>query len=34
MSQQTENLDGISVIRGGGNSRQWNNIRYKLRYVR
>ena len=29
MSQQTENLDGISVIRGGGNSRQWNNIRYK-----
>ncbi len=29
MSQQTENLEGISVIRGGGNSREWNNIRYK-----
>ena len=29
MSQQTENLDGISIIRGGGNAREWNNIRYK-----
>ena len=29
MSQQSENLDGISIIRGGGNSREWNNIRYK-----
>ncbi len=29
MSQQAETLEGISVIRGGGNSREWNNIRYK-----
>lgn len=29
MSQQVENLNGISIIRGGGNSREWNNIRYK-----
>ncbi len=24
-----ENADGIWTIRGGGNQRQWNNIRYK-----
>ena len=29
MNQNAENLDGISIIRGGGNSREWNNIRYK-----
>ncbi len=27
--QQAENLDGIVVIRGGGNSREWNGIHYK-----
>ena len=29
--QQAENLDGIVVIRGGGNSREWNGIHYKTR---
>jgi uncharacterized RmlC-like cupin family protein len=28
--QQVEKHDGITVIRGGGNVRQWNNIQYKL----
>jgi uncharacterized RmlC-like cupin family protein len=28
--QQVEKHEGITVIRGGGNVRQWNNIQYKL----
>jgi uncharacterized RmlC-like cupin family protein len=27
---QVENLDGISIIRGTENTREWNNIRYAL----
>lgn len=30
LSEGVELADGISVIRGGGKQRQWNNIRYKL----
>jgi uncharacterized RmlC-like cupin family protein len=29
LRQPVEGGDGIFVIRGGGNSRQWNGIRYK-----
>jgi uncharacterized RmlC-like cupin family protein len=29
MRRVVEKRDGISVIRGGGIARQWNNIRYK-----
>ena len=30
LQQSVEQLDGITVIRGGENVREWNNIRYKL----
>jgi uncharacterized RmlC-like cupin family protein len=30
LQQQVEALDGITVIRGGGNRREWNGIHYKL----
>jgi uncharacterized RmlC-like cupin family protein len=30
LQQNVEQLDGITVIRGGENVREWNNIRYKL----
>ncbi|MDL1900561.1 cupin domain-containing protein [Anaerolineae bacterium CFX9] len=30
LREGVELADGISVIRGGGRQRQWNNIRYKL----
>ncbi len=29
LKQSVENHDGIATIRGGGNSRDWNNIKYK-----
>ncbi|MFQ5707631.1 MAG: cupin domain-containing protein [bacterium] len=29
LQQHVEDCDGITVIRGGGNSRQWNGIHYK-----
>jgi uncharacterized RmlC-like cupin family protein len=29
INEGVENHDGIITIRGGGNNRQWNNIRYK-----
>ena len=29
LKQVVEGQDGISVIRGGGDSRSWNNIRYR-----
>ncbi len=29
LKQVVEELDGISIIRGGGNRRQWNGIHYK-----
>ena len=28
-TEQVEDLAGISVLRGGGNARSWNGIRYK-----
>ena len=28
-TQQVESVDGITVIRGGGNKREWNGIHYK-----
>lgn len=30
LQQNVEKLSGITVIRGGENVREWNNIRYKL----
>lgn len=30
LKQQVEDLDGITIIRGGGKERQWNGIQYKL----
>ena len=30
MSTETEDLDGISVIRGSGTCRDWNGIQYKV----
>jgi uncharacterized RmlC-like cupin family protein len=30
LQQNVEKLGGITVIRGGENVREWNNIRYKL----
>ena len=29
LKQPVEDHNGIAIIRGGGNSRDWNNIRYK-----
>jgi uncharacterized RmlC-like cupin family protein len=29
IAQEVEDLDGISVVRGGGSARGWNGIRYK-----
>lgn len=30
LKQQVEDLEGITIIRGGGKQRQWNGIQYKL----
>src|SRR5262249_40993369 len=30
LQQPVEGRDGISVIRGGGNCRSWNNIQYRV----
>ena len=30
LRQGVEGGDGISVIRGGGNCRSWNNIQYRV----
>lgn len=29
LKEQVEDLGGITIIRGGGKQRQWNNIQYK-----
>lgn len=30
LKQNVEDLDGITIIRGGGHNRSWNGIHYKL----